>query len=107
VAIATGRPLLRPLFFDDRDAAEAWAHPLQWRLGDDLLVSPVTDPGAHTWRIWLPPGEWVDVWTGESLAGDCVVERLVPLTEVPVYARAEAWAALAPLFADLPAAEAL
>jgi len=105
VAIVTGRPLLRPLFFDDRAAPEAWDHPLQWRLGDDLLVSPVTDPGADTWVTWLPPGEWVDVWTGELLAGDGVVERAVPLTEIPVYARAEAWPVLAPLFADLPATD--
>jgi alpha-glucosidase (family GH31 glycosyl hydrolase) len=105
-AIETGRPLLRPLFFDDRGASEAWAHPLQWRLGEDLLVSPVTEPGVTTWRAWLPPGSWVDAWTGEGLDGARVVERQVPLTELPVFVRARAWPDLAAVFTDLPGAEA-
>ena len=97
-AVATDRPLMRPLFFDHPADSGAWEHPQQWLLGDDLLVSPVTSPGARTWRAWLPEGEWVDAWTGERIEGDRVVERPVPIDVVPVWCRANAWPALASVF---------
>ncbi len=102
--IETGRPLMRPLFFDHRAHPEAWDRPLQWSLGDDLVVNPVTDPGATRWETWLPPGEWVDVWTGDPVVGGVVVDREVPLTQVPAYARAAAWPGLHHVFTDLPEA---
>jgi alpha-glucosidase (family GH31 glycosyl hydrolase) len=95
VAVTTDRPLMRPLFFDHADPA-VWDHPLHYQLGDDLLVNPVTEPGATAWTTYLPPGEWIDVWTGEQVAG--TVTRPVPLDVVPVYCRAAAWPARAPLF---------
>ncbi|WP_202879535.1 glycoside hydrolase family 31 protein [Serinicoccus kebangsaanensis] len=91
VAIETGRPLMRALFFDHREDPEIWAHPLTYQLGDDLLVDPVTEPGATTWSTYLPHGDWVDVWTGEAVAGGSLHERDVPLDVVPVYCRAAAW----------------
>ena len=96
--VATDRPLMRALFFDHPGEAAVWEHPQQWMLGDDLLVSPVTEAGAQEWPTWLPLGEWVDVWTGEALDGGRVVTRPVPLDEVPVYARAEAWPEVSHLF---------
>src|SRR5690606_37222166 len=63
-AIADGAPLMRPLFFDFADDERLWGHPLQWMLGTDLLISPVTEEGATRWRSALPAGDWVDAWTG-------------------------------------------
>jgi alpha-glucosidase (family GH31 glycosyl hydrolase) len=96
--IATDRPLMRALFFDWPDAAAAWAWPHEYLLGDDLLVHPVTEPGATTWRTYLPAGRWVDAWTGDVHDGGCVVDRDVPRDVVPVYCREDAWAGLAPVF---------
>lgn len=97
-AIAQGAPLMRPLFFDHPDDQRLWAHPLQWMLGPDLLVSPVTEAGATQWRTTLPVGEWVDVWTGESVSGGQAIERDTPIDIIPVYSRAEAWPRLARIF---------
>ncbi len=101
--VATDRPLMRALFFDHPGEPAVWEHPHQWMLGDDLLVSPVTEPGATEWPTWLPPGEWVDVWTGRSrsvAAGGEVALRPVPIDEVPVWCRASAWERLRSVFAD-------
>jgi alpha-glucosidase (family GH31 glycosyl hydrolase) len=98
VAVTTDRPLMRPLFFDHGDA-EVWSHPLQYQLGDDLLVNPVTSPDAATWTTYLPAGGWVDVWTGSPVPPG-LVTREVPIDVVPVYCRAEAWPRLAHLFTD-------
>ena len=86
-SVESGRPLMRPLFFDYGDDERIWSYPRQYQLGDDLLVAPVTDPGAATWRVYLPAGEWADLFTGERHMGPVVVERPVPLDEIPVYLR--------------------
>jgi alpha-glucosidase (family GH31 glycosyl hydrolase) len=89
--IENSKPLLRALFFDHPHDERIWEFPLQYLLGDDLLVSPVTKPGATEWEIYLPEGEWVDAWTGEQHTGGRVVSRAVPIDEIPVYARASSW----------------
>jgi len=85
--VATSRPLMRGLFFDWPDDPQVWAWPAEYLLGDDLLVHPVTEPGATTWRTYLPAGRWVDLWTGGAHDGGAVVEREVPRAVVPVYVR--------------------
>ncbi|SDO57641.1 Galactose mutarotase-like [Nakamurella panacisegetis] len=97
-SIDTGAPLMRALFFDHPDDPETWNHPRQYLLGDDLLVNPVTDPEATTWSTYLPAGRWVDAWTGTTSVGPQSVTREVPITELPVYVRASAWAELAEIF---------
>jgi alpha-glucosidase (family GH31 glycosyl hydrolase) len=96
LTITTDRPLMRPLFFDFADP-EVWNHPHQYLFGNDLLVNPVLEPGATTWTTYLPAGDWIDVWTGEQLAGG-LVTREVPLDVVPVYCRASRWPDLSPIF---------
>ncbi len=84
-SLETGRPLMRALLFDWPDDPAIWDHPLQYLLGDALLVAPVTEPAAERWRIYLPAGRWVDAWTGQQLEGPGLVERAVPLDVIPVY----------------------
>ncbi len=91
-AVTEGKPLMRALLFDAPDDERVWEFPYQYMLGDALLVAPVCAEGATTWQTYLPQGEWVDAWTGEELQGPTVVERLVPLDEIPMFitaARAE------------------
>jgi alpha-glucosidase (family GH31 glycosyl hydrolase) len=91
-------PLLRALFFEWPRDERIWKYPQQYLLGDDLLVSPVTEPDAHTWDTYLPAGDWVDAWTGEPHAGEQVVSRPVPLDVIPVYVRASSWERLRAVF---------
>jgi alpha-glucosidase (family GH31 glycosyl hydrolase) len=98
--IASSSPLMRPLYFDAPHDEQVWKHPLQWKLGDDLLVSPVTEAGATEWASYLPTGEWVDAWTGESVTGGTLVVRPSPLDEIPVYVRASAWPRMKAVFAS-------
>jgi alpha-glucosidase (family GH31 glycosyl hydrolase) len=87
LSVTTSKPLMRALFFDVPDDPEIWNWPYEYFLGDDLLVAPVTEPGVESSRIYLPRGEWIDAWTGETYVGPVVVERPTPLEEIPVYAR--------------------
>ncbi|MCR6711303.1 MAG: hypothetical protein NVV57_00825 [Demequina sp.] len=98
-SIATGQPLMRPLWFAEPSDSEVWERPLQWMLGDDVLVAPVLEPGVTTWATYLPSGEWVDAWTRREVAGGQLVDADVSdLARVPVFVRATAWPDLAEVF---------
>ncbi|WP_327088324.1 hypothetical protein OIE66_39375 [Nonomuraea sp. NBC_01738] len=97
-AINGGAPLMRGLFFDHPHDSAVWDHPLQYRLGDALLVVPVVEPGAHQVTAYLPEGEWVDVWTGRSLPGGRTLTLPAPIDRPPVLCTAARWPDLSPVF---------
>jgi alpha-glucosidase (family GH31 glycosyl hydrolase) len=96
-AVWERRPLMRALLFDAHEDERIWEFPYQYLLGDALLVAPVCEEGATTWTIYLPEGEWVDAWSGERLPGRTVVERPVPLDEIPLFITAARADELLPL----------
>ncbi|HEY2642756.1 MAG TPA: TIM-barrel domain-containing protein [Galbitalea sp.] len=98
LTIETSAPLMRPLYFDHPGDERVWDFPVQWMLGDSILVAPVLEPGAESWRVYLPMGEWVDAFTGEAVLPG-VVERSTPIDELPVYVKASEWPALSRMFA--------
>jgi alpha-glucosidase (family GH31 glycosyl hydrolase) len=97
-AISQGEPLMRPLFFDAPGTPEVWEHPLQWMLGDSMLVAPATGEGETEVSAYLPPGSWRDAFTGEHVDGGGIVTRRTPLSEVPVWVRAVDWERLKHIF---------
>jgi alpha-glucosidase (family GH31 glycosyl hydrolase) len=99
-SIETGAPLMRPLYFDHPSDEQVWKYPVQWMLGDSLLVAPVLAPGAEMWEVYLPEGEWIDAFTGEPVGAGLVV-RNAPIDELPVYARARDWPALRHIFGEV------
>jgi 1,3-alpha-isomaltosidase len=80
-------PLMRALCFDWPRDLRVWDFPYQYLLGESLLVAPVVQPGVTAWEVYLPSGSWTDAWTGETLSGDRVVRRRVPLARIPVFRR--------------------
>lgn len=91
ISIEEGTPLMRGLFFDFAGDERIWDYPHQYLLGSDLLVAPVTKPDVTSWPVYLPNGEWVDVWTGKAVTGPVEIERAACLDGIPVFARAESW----------------
>lgn len=89
-AIKSGRPLMAGLFFDYANDPEIWKAPYQYMLGRYLLVAPVTEPGAATWKVYLPEGNWIDFWNRESVAGKQWINVEVPLDRIPIYIKADA-----------------
>lgn len=98
VSVETSQPLMRALFFDTDDE-RVWDYPLQWMLGDDLLVAPVLEPGAN-WDVFVPEGQWRDAWTGEAVTGGQVISTSTPRQRVPVFVRETAWEQLQTVFTD-------
>jgi alpha-glucosidase (family GH31 glycosyl hydrolase) len=86
VTVRTGVPLMRPLFVDHAEPG-IWAYPYEYMFGNDLLVAPVCWEALDELEVYLPSGDWVDVWTGDAVTGDRTVMQSAPLDRIPVYAR--------------------
>ncbi len=46
--------------------------------------------------LWLPPGTWVDCWTGKKVTGPKTLTRSTPVREMPLYVKAGTIVTLAP-----------
>ena len=88
-AYDTGLPLARAMYLRWPRGGDAYRFDRQYMLGDQLLVAPVAKPGDPARkRVWFPPGDWVDVFTGEVHSGPRVETLSVPLDRMPLFARA-------------------
>jgi alpha-glucosidase/alpha-D-xyloside xylohydrolase len=93
----TGLPLMRALWIHYPAEPKAASVSDSYLWGRDMLISPVTQPGAASKRVYLPEGVWYDFWTGERTEGRTTVDRPVDLATLPIYVRAGAVLPLGPL----------
>jgi alpha-glucosidase (family GH31 glycosyl hydrolase) len=96
-AHTTGQPLMRPLVYHYPADPNVWELGSQFMLGADLLVAPVTRPGATHWPVYLPAGVWYDFWTGERFQGGQSVTVATPLDTIPLFVRGGAIVSLGPV----------
>jgi alpha-glucosidase (family GH31 glycosyl hydrolase) len=102
---ATGMPLMRQLALVDPSDPRANGLDDEFLFGPDMLAAPVLSPGARTRSVYLPTGDWVDVWRSARFdghsgglvlrsprleRGDRRVTIPAPLDELPLLARAGA-----------------
>jgi sulfoquinovosidase len=88
-AAETGAPILRHLMLVFPKDAESRRMSDQFMIGDKLLVAPVVTEGATARTVYLPPGAWFHVWTGDRYEGGGEVEVAAPIGQPPVFAYAE------------------
>ena len=88
-AHATGLPMARPLYLDYPDQPAAYTNPEEYLYGSDVLVAPVTSPGAvaHA-TVWFPPGRWIDYFTGATFDGPADHDLGRAPDRMPVFVRA-------------------
>ncbi len=86
----SGTPLMRRCDLEWPEHPEA-ADSTQYLLGDDLLVAPILEPagksGTAGRTVWIPPGEWRDLWTGRTHRGPTILGIKCALGEAPIFAR--------------------
>jgi len=91
----TGVAFLRPLYYDYPDEPLAYETPAQYTFGEAMMVVPITHPmdpatGLARQGLWLPPGRWIEWFTGTPLEGGRTATRAFLLDEIPVYVKAGA-----------------
>jgi alpha-glucosidase (family GH31 glycosyl hydrolase) len=80
-------PLLRPLYLVHSDLEEAYNHPDEYYFGDAMLVAPVVDStGARD--VYLPPGQWVEYFTGTRHTGGRTIRATCSLETLPLFVKA-------------------
>jgi alpha-glucosidase (family GH31 glycosyl hydrolase) len=87
----TGMPIMRAmalLYPEHEEAHVDWVQ-YQYLYGPALLAAPVYSWGQQR-QIWFPPGEWIDIDSGERFAGPIVTRVPAPLEKLPLYARSGA-----------------
>jgi len=94
-AYDTAISLCHPLYYDYPEAAEAYEFKDEYLFGSDMLVAPIATPVSEDTRlatktIWLPPGTWIEWFTGTELKGPAKIDRSFTLDEIPVYVKAGA-----------------
>ncbi|HTV86825.1 MAG TPA: TIM-barrel domain-containing protein [Dyella sp.] len=79
-------PLLRPLYLAYPDLDEAYRHSREYFFGEEMLVAPVLDPSGNR-SIYLPPGSWIDFFTGKRYAGGRSFTAHYAVDQMPVFVR--------------------
>lgn len=100
-ALADGTPIIRPLPWHYPDDPAVRDIDDQYLLGPHLLIAPVTRPG-HSRPVYLPEGDWIDVWDGTAYTGPTRLDYHSELYQIPVFVRADAYARYSGLFDDAP-----
>jgi len=89
---------MRALAMDFRADPQALNVGDEFMFGPALLVSPVTEPGADTRRMYLPKASWYDFWIGQKTGGGRTITTAAPLDRIPLFVRA---GSIIPLGPDL------
>ena len=84
----TGIPIMRHTILEYPDDPRSATAEYQYLLGKQLLIAPIVDGGAQARRLYLPHGEWVNYWNGDSLTGGQDVTVPAPGDEIPILVRA-------------------
>ena len=81
--------IMRPLIMDWRSDQKVWEIGNEYMFGPDILVSPVTEEGAASRSVYLPPAAaWYDFWTGKKEQGSQKMTADAPLDRIPLYVKA-------------------
>ena len=86
-AATTSMPIVRHLMLMFPDDVESRSIDDQFLLGPDLLVAPVVTQGSTSRSVYLPPGRWFHVWSGERYDGPTTVDVAARIGEPPVFSR--------------------
>ncbi len=89
-AARTGLPIIRPLCLLDPRDPRGWTVGDAYGYGPALWVAPVLDEGAEEREVILPPGDWIETWSGRRVAGGGEVVVAAPIERIPVWVRAGA-----------------
>lgn len=91
-ATVDDKNIVEPVYYDYPEVAEAYRFRNQFNFGSQLTVFPITTPrrkstGMAKSEGWLPPGRWVDIFTGTVYDGDRIISFHRPLSLYPVLAK--------------------
>ena len=86
-ATTSGYPVIQAMLMHHPEDMTCWHIDDQYYFGRKLLVAPVMNSDDRR-DIYLPEGEWVDIFSGERFQGPAWLKKKdVPLDPMPVFCR--------------------
>jgi alpha-glucosidase len=82
-----GQPFVRPLFWNEPQAAALWQIDDEFMLGESLLIAPLLEEGRPRRTITLPSGRWSSWWDDQIYSGPGEIEIECGLEHIPVFIR--------------------
>ncbi|MGN6800058.1 MAG: hypothetical protein ACTHKS_18110, partial [Gaiellaceae bacterium] len=77
---------MRPLGLTWPNKEQAWSSDSEFTVGPDLLAAPVDKEGT-TSTVYLPPGRWIDLFSGTTFEGGSAITRTNGPRDFPLYLR--------------------
>jgi alpha-glucosidase (family GH31 glycosyl hydrolase) len=91
-----GKPLMRPLFFEEPNHAELQNYSETYLWGNDFLVAPILEEGKKQQDVYFPKNNiWFDFYTNESIEGGETKSVTTQEHTIPTYVRAGAFIPMA------------
>jgi alpha-glucosidase (family GH31 glycosyl hydrolase) len=89
-AYDTGLPIVRALYLALPDQPNAYLYSgTEYYFGDNLLIAPATASGTTaTTQVWLPPGNWLNYFTGQISNGSSLQSITTDWNSMPVFIKA-------------------
>lgn len=85
---ATGVPMMRSMAYEFPGDTTADDMEFQYMLGENLLVAPIENEGQTEKLIYLPEGEWIDLFWGAKRPGGSLITYSAGLDAIPVFVKA-------------------
>ena len=93
----TGKPLMRPLFFEESDNIDLMTYSDAYFWGDDFVIAPVLKPAEKTKKLYLPKtANWVDFYSKKKYEGGKEYEIKLKEDHIPTFVRSGAIVPMAP-----------
>lgn len=95
IASEEGRPLIRPMYYENPEKDDAYNVKNEYYFGTQLIVCPITKPADKTsqmanFEVYFPNGKWYDFFTGAMYDGDRKLTVYRDIEDIPVFAKAGA-----------------
>jgi alpha-glucosidase (family GH31 glycosyl hydrolase) len=80
-------PIMRPLCLVDPGDERGWEIADSYLFGPAFWVAPVLGEGAEERELYLPRGDWIDLWSGIRVGGGRDLIVPAPRDRIPVWVR--------------------
>ena len=81
----TGQPVCRALPLAFPNDSSVLQNGTQYMFGPSIMVAPITGSNLTSRSVYLPAGNWIDLWSGQALTGPVTTNWPGPLSQIPAF----------------------
>ncbi|MFD2130224.1 glycoside hydrolase family 31 protein [Pseudogracilibacillus auburnensis] len=86
-ASTKGLPVMRPLLLEFPNDKKTYNLNDQFMIGDNVMIAPILAPSVTDRAVYMPKGEWVEIETGKTYAGEQTHLIHAELDVLPIFVK--------------------